>query len=60
MSTYETLYCEHCGRALTEMEAERAEDVDGEMWCVPCAVLDSGARGRDKQTVDLTVACEGE
>jgi len=32
------LYCEHCGRALTEYEALRAEDVNGEMWCVRCYV----------------------
>ena len=32
----ETLCCEHCGRELTEREAEQARDVDGEMWCSYC------------------------
>ena len=33
------LDCEHCGRTLSGLEAGRAEDVDGEMWCERCAVL---------------------
>ena len=33
----ETLYCEHCGRPLTDAEADAAVPVDGEMWCATCA-----------------------
>lgn len=32
----EALYCENCGRRLTEAEAEQCLPVNGSMWCATC------------------------